>query len=47
MIVGRDALTRKDSAAILQKARSIANNLGFVNQEKGWNGFNVLHRSQG
>lgn len=47
MIVGRDALTRPDSAAILQKAKTIANNLGFVNQEKGWNGFNVLHRSQG
>lgn len=47
MIIGRDALSRPDSAAILQKAKSVASNLGFINQEKGWNGFNVLHRSQG
>lgn len=47
MIVGRDAISRPDGAAILSKAKTIANNLGFVNQEKGWNGFNVLHRSQG
>lgn len=47
IIVGRDALTRTDSAAILQKIRNIANNNGVVNQEKGWNGLNILHRSQG
>lgn len=47
MIVGRDALTRPDGASILQKARDVSRNLGFINQEKGWNGFNVLHRSQG
>lgn len=47
MIIGRDALTRPDSAAILQKAKSLASSMGFINQEKGWNGFNVLHRSQG
>ena len=47
MIIGRDALTRSDSAAILQTAKTAANNLGFVNSEKGWNGFNVLQRSQG
>lgn len=32
MIIGRDALTRPDSAAILSKAKSIANKFGFVNQ---------------
>lgn len=32
MIIGRDALTRPDSAAILSKAKSIANKYGFVNQ---------------
>ncbi len=47
LIVGRDALTRADSSAILGKVKSVANKLGFVNSETGWNGFNVLHRSQG
>lgn len=47
MIVGRDALTRPDSQSIIAKAKSIANKYGFINQEKGWNGFNILHRSQG
>ncbi len=47
MIIGRDALTRPDSGAILQKSKTLAANFGFINQEKGWNGFNVLHRSQG
>ncbi len=47
LIVGRDALTRADSEAILGKVKSLANKLGFVNSETGWNGFNVLHRSQG
>ncbi len=32
MIAGRDALTRTDSAAILEKSKTIANTLGFVNQ---------------
>lgn len=47
MIVGRDALTRSDSLAILKSTKDIANNLGFVNPEDGWNGYNILHRSQG
>lgn len=47
LIVGRDALTRTDSEAILGKLKGVANKLGFVNSETGWNGFNVLHRSQG
>lgn len=47
MIVGRDALTRNDSEAILKRTKEVANSLGFVDQEKGWNGYNILHRSQG
>lgn len=47
MIVGRDALTRSDSEAIVQKVKEISNKFGFVDSEKGWNGFNLLHRSQG
>ena len=31
LIVGRDALTRSDSEAILKKTKSMANKLGFVN----------------
>ena len=47
MIVGRDALTRKDSHAILNSTRQIANTYKFINSENGWNGYNILHRSQG
>lgn len=32
MIIGRDALTRPDSEAILSKAKTVASNLGFINQ---------------
>lgn len=47
LILGRDALTRADGEAILGKVKTVANKLGFVNSETGWNGFNILHRSQG
>lgn len=47
MIVGRDALTRNDSEQIVKATKDIANSLGFVNVENGWNGYNVLNRSQG
>ena len=47
LIVGRDALTRADGEALLAKIKSMANKLGFVNSETGWNGLNILHRSQG
>jgi hypothetical protein len=47
MIVGRDALSRSDGQAILTTARNIASTYKLVNAENGWNGFNVLHRSQG
>ena len=47
MIVGRDVLSRSDSQAVLSTARNIASAYKFVNAEDGWNGFNILHRSQG
>ena len=47
MIVGKDALTRNDSDAILKRTKRVANQYGFVNSETGWNGYNVLQRSQG
>lgn len=47
VIIGRDALTRADGETILAKTKAMANKLGFVNSETGWNGFNILHRSQG
>jgi NADH-quinone oxidoreductase subunit G len=47
LIVGRDALTRSDSHALLTTARNIATTYKFINPSNGWNGFNILHRSQG
>ena len=47
LIIGHDALTRADSPAILNHVRTIANKYKFINAESGWNGYNVLHRSQG
>jgi hypothetical protein len=47
MIIGYDALTRADSHSILNNARKVANDYKFINPENSWNGFNVLHRSQG
>lgn len=47
MIVGYDTLTRSDSHTILNTAKAIAESYKFINAENGWNGFNVLHRSQG
>ena len=47
MIVGQDALTRSDSQAIISNLHSLANNYKFINSDNGWNGFNILHRSQG
>jgi NADH-quinone oxidoreductase subunit G len=41
VIVGMGALTRSDGAAILGKARDIADAYGVVGG--GWNGFNILH----
>ena len=41
LIVGQGALRRRDGAAILAAARSIAERTGMVGES--WNGFNVLH----
>ena len=41
IILGMGALTRKDGAAILGRARTIADNTKMVTDS--WNGFNVLH----
>lgn len=47
MVLGHDAVTRSDSASILGAARKISNEYGFIDAKKGWNGLNLLHRSQG
>jgi NADH-quinone oxidoreductase subunit G len=41
IILGMGALARSDGAAVLSKAREIAETVGVVAKE--WNGFNVLH----
>ena len=41
LIIGQGALSRPDGAAILAKARQIADAFGLV--KPGWNGFNMLH----
>lgn len=47
LILGRDALTRSDSSSIISTAQQLATTFKFINPENGWNGYNVLHRSQG
>ena len=41
LILGQGALRRRDGAAILGRARKLAETHGFVRDD--WNGFNVLH----
>ena len=43
IIIGMGALARADGAAMLGKARQIAESYGVVTKE--WNGFNVLHNA--
>jgi NADH-quinone oxidoreductase subunit G len=45
LILGQGALRRRDGAAILGRARKLAESYGFVRD--GWNGFNVLHMAAG
>lgn len=45
IIVGQEALRRKDGAGILTLAREIAEKYSLVRRE--WNGFNVLHTAAG
>jgi NADH-quinone oxidoreductase subunit G len=41
LVLGQGALRRRDGAAVLGRARKLAETYGFVRD--GWNGFNVLH----
>ncbi len=41
LILGQGALRRRDGAAILGRARKLAETFGMIRE--GWNGFNVLH----
>jgi len=41
VIVGPGAVARPDGAAVLAKAREVAERFGMI--QDGWNGFNVLH----
>jgi len=43
LIVGMGALVRDDGAAVLAATREVAEKLGLVDANTGWNGFNVLH----
>ncbi len=43
IIVGQDALTRRDGAHLLAKVRSIAEKFNMIRSD--WNGFNVLHKA--
>lgn len=43
VIVGSRSLEREDGEAILEAVKKIANSTGVVNEEQGWNGFNILH----
>ena len=43
LIIGQGALSRNDGAAILDLARTTADKLGLIDENKGWNGFNLLH----
>ena len=45
IILGMGALSRTDGAAILAKAREVAERTGMISD--GWNGFNVLHMAAG
>ena len=45
LILGHDALTRPDGAAIAAAAQELAEATGML--VEGWNGFNVLHRAAG
>lgn len=47
MVLGHDAVSRSDAASVISTARRVANEYGFIDAEKGWNGLNLLHRSQG
>jgi NADH-quinone oxidoreductase subunit G len=43
IIIGSDAISGADGAAVLHTCRKIAEDCGMV--KDGWNGFNILHRA--
>ncbi len=43
LILGQGALTRKDGRALWWAARKLAEEVGMIQPDLGWNGFNVLH----
>jgi NADH-quinone oxidoreductase subunit G len=43
VILGQGALARADGRAVLTRVRELAENFGMIDEENGWNGFNVLH----
>ncbi len=43
IILGQAAFSREDGKDILALAGRISQELGFINAEQNWNGFNVLH----
>jgi NADH-quinone oxidoreductase subunit G len=43
IIIGQDALTRRDGEAVLALCHRLAENYSLV--KEGWNGFNVLHQA--
>ena len=45
LILGQGALCRRDGAAILGRARKLAETFGMVRDD--WNGFNILHLAAG
>lgn len=47
VIVGGKTLERPDGKAILEACHTIAEHSNVINEEQGWNGFNVLHTNMG
>lgn len=43
LVLGMGALVRADGPAILAAARQLCEAFGMVDEDAGWNGFNVLH----
>ncbi len=47
LVIGEGALSRPDGQAVLALAARLANDVGMIREEEGWNGFNVLHTAAG
>ena len=44
LMTGSRCLERQDGKAIMAALSEISLNTGVLNEEKGWNGFNILHK---